>query len=250
MLYFLSVSYVGTVFHGSQIQGKTPTVQLALNEALSVLLRKPIATFGASRTDEGVHARQNFYHFSWPIPLENDFLYRLNALLPFEISVNKLLLPARQESANARFDALSREYCYRLYKEKSPFLLKRAFFYPYKINQEVLETTAALLLGTHDFTSFSKRKTQSKTFVCTIEKAEWHFSESEFYFEVRANRFLRGMVRALVTTQLQVARNKMSLDFFGGLFEKKDCRLADFSAPGYGLYLEKINYPEGYFLEK
>lgn len=250
MRYFLAVSYLGTAFHGSQIQGNIPTVQLALNKALSTLLREAINTFGASRTDEGVHANENFYHFDRSHDLPDHFVYRLNALLPFEIAVKGLYYPAHPEKANSRFDATWRRYRYCLYTQKNPFLLHRAYFYPYKINKEILSETAALLLGSHDFTSFSKRNTQSKTFFCTIDKAEWIIEKDKFYFEVQANRFLRGMVRALVGTQLQVAREKMTLPEFADLFEKKDCRLADFSVPGHGLYLEKINYPEGYFIKK
>lgn len=249
MRYFLAVSYQGTAFHGSQIQGTIPTVQLALNNALSTLLRIPMTTFGASRTDEGVHALENFYHFDWEKALPEHFVYRLNAILPFEIAVVGLYQPSEPENANARFDAIRRQYRYRLHTRKNPFLIQRAYHYPYKMNRGVLPETAAIILGKHDFTSFSKRKTQSKTFFCTIESAKWVFSEDAFYFEVCANRFLRGMVRALVGTQLQVARGKMTVSEFAELFEKKDCRLADFSVPGHGLYLEKIQYPEGYFTE-
>lgn len=248
MRYFLAVSYLGTSFHGSQIQGTIPTVQLALNKALSLLLGKPTATFGASRTDSDVHALENFFHFDCEAPIPENFLYRLNAILPHEIAVNNILLPAEPECANARFDAISRKYRYRLYSKKYPLLLNRAYFYPYKINREILDQTAETLKGQHDFTTFSKRKTQSKTFFCNIENAKWNFVNNEFDFEVCADRFLRGMVRALVGTQLQVARGKITVPEFENLFEKKDCTLADFSVPGFGLYLEGIEYPEKYFV--
>jgi len=248
MRYFLEVSYNGTAFHGSQIQGELSTVQLAINRAVSTILRQPIETFGASRTDEGVHALGNFYHFDTETALSENFVYRLNAILPFEIAVASCRVPRNHEEANARFDALSRHYNYKLYITKNPFLHHRAYFYPYKIDRELLHQTARLLLGRKDFTSFSKRNTQTKTFFCTVEEAYWTFSGDAFCFDVRANRFLRGMVRALVGTQLQVARGKMSLEEFAALFEQKDCRLADFSVPGHGLYLEDIRYPENYFL--
>lgn len=249
MRYFVALCYQGKAFHGSQIQGTIPTVQLALNQALSTLLRLPVETFGASRTDEGVHALENFYHFDWSEELPDNMAYRLNAILPVEIAVTGIYSPRDPEKANARFDALTRKYRYRLHTRKNPFLWQRAYFYPYKINRELLPETAALLLGKHDFTSFSKRNTQTKTFFCTVASAAWTFEEEEFCFEVRANRFLRGMVRALVGTQLQVARGKMSVEEFALLFEKKDCRLADFSVPGHGLYLEEIEYPYHYFID-
>ncbi|HET8573186.1 MAG TPA: tRNA pseudouridine synthase A [Edaphocola sp.] len=248
MRYFLEVSYNGLAFHGSQIQGELSTVQLSVNRAVSTILRQPVETFGASRTDEGVHALSNFYHFDAEDGLPGNFVYRMNAILPFEVAVLGCYLPKGQENANARFDALSRHYRYRLYTSKDPFLHHRAYFYPYKIDRVLLKETANLLLGRKDFTSFSKRNTQTRTFFCTVEEACWTFGENTFCFDVRANRFLRGMVRALVGTQLQVARGKMTLSEFEGLFGRRDCRLADFSVPGYGLYLEKIIYPEGYFL--
>lgn len=248
MRYFLEVSYNGLAFHGSQIQGKLSTVQLSVNKAVSTILRQPVETFGASRTDEGVHALGNFYHFDTETALSENFVYRLNAILPFEIAVKACHIPKDQEQSNARFDALSRHYNYRLYTSKDPFLHHRAHFYPYKIDRELLHQTAQLLAGEKDFTSFSKRNTQTRTFFCKVEEAYWTFSENTFCFDVRANRFLRGMVRALVGTQLQVARGKMAIEEFAALFERKDCRLADFSVPGHGLYLEDIVYPKGYFL--
>lgn len=243
MRYFLDVQYDGTYFHGSQLQGDTPTVQLAINSALSTLLRRELTTWGASRTDEGVHALHNVYHFDWDGPLNRKFLYNLNALLPQAISVTNLWL-AKDPELNARFAAVSRQYRYRIYQHKDPFLHKRALFYPFQINKEILNESSQLLLSYHDFTSFAKRNAQTKTNLCRIYESRWEVSGNELRYVVRADRFLRGMVRALVGTQLKVARGNMRLDQFRDIIESKDNSRAYFGVAGWGLYLERIEYPK------
>ena len=240
--YFLEIMYDGTAFHGSQLQGETPTVQLAINKALSTLLRTPIASFGASRTDEGVHALCSYYHFDFEEELHPAFQYKMNAILPETISLNAMYL-AKNRELNARFDAISRRYRYRTYAKKNPFLNKRALYYPYQIDKTLLHKTAEILKEYEDFESFSKRNTQSFTFKCKIFESYWEENEDELHYIVEANRFLRGMVRGLVATQLQVARGRYTLDEFRQIIEAKDCTKADFSVAGHGLYLEQINYP-------
>jgi tRNA pseudouridine38-40 synthase len=236
----LDVRYDGMAFHGSQIQGALPTVQKALNDALTMLFRNPVETFGASRTDEGVHALSNFYHFDAP-ELPKQLQYRLNAVLPPALSVNGLY-EARNPEFNCRFDALSRQYRYRIYAHKNPFLKDRAYFYPYATNLGALNETAAILKGHTHFESFCKRTTNMHSFKCTIHEAYWETSGNELHFVVRANRFLRGMVRGLVGTQLRVTKNGTSLP---DILAANDCRRADFAVPGHGLYLEEIRFPEG-----
>ena len=246
--YFLEVTYNGTAFHGSQVQGETPTVQLALNNALSTLLREPIETFGASRTDEGVHALCNYYHFDTDKELLQVFFYNLNSILPGTIAVNKMFL-ANDPELNSRFAALTRRYRYRIYAKKDPFILERAYHYPFKLDRSLLDETAKIITEYENFETFSKRNTQSFTFICKIHQSYWEQVGKELHYVVEANRFLRGMVRGLVGTQLQVARGRMSIEDFRKAIEAKDCTLADFSVPGHGLYLENIKYPEGVLTE-
>lgn len=240
--YFLEVMYNGTAFHGSQIQGETPTVQLALNNALATLLRTPIETFGASRTDEGVHALCNYYHFDTDKELLQVFFYNLNSLLPNSIAVRKILI-ANDPEMNARFAAITRRYRYRIYAKKDPFTFERALYFPFKLDKALLQETAQMLMEYDNFETFSKRNTQSKTFICKIHKSYWEETGNELHYIVEANRFLRGMVRGLVGTQLQVARGKMTVDEFRKIIEARDCTKADFSVAGHGLYLEDIQYP-------
>lgn len=248
MRYFLEVSYEGTAFHGSQVQGELLTVQGTLNKALSTLLRRPVETFGASRTDEGVHALSNFYHFDEADALHPQLRYKLNAILPFSMAV-KSIYTSNKPEANARFDATSRLYRYRIYSHKDPFRHQRALYYPFTLDREVLEHTAPMLMEYRNFETFSKRNTQSHTFLCTIFQSRWETVGAELHYVVEANRFLRGMVRGLVGTQLQVARGRHSLEDFRRIIEAQDCTLADFSVTGHGLYLEAVRYPEGYLQE-
>src|ERR1700759_1226764 len=145
MRYFLEVCYDGNAFHGSQVQGELLTVQGTLNKALSTLLRRPVETFGASRTDEGVHALSNMYHFDEVNDLHPQFKYKLNAILPQTMSVENCYTSTKEEDANARFDATSRRYRDRIYKKKNPFLYERALFYPFAIDRAILKETAGII---------------------------------------------------------------------------------------------------------
>ncbi|MBS1776123.1 MAG: tRNA pseudouridine synthase A [Bacteroidetes bacterium] len=242
--YFLEVVYDGTQFHGSQLQGNLPTVQHYINTALSILLRKPVLSFGASRTDEGVHALSNFYHFDWEDTLYPHFHYKINAILPPAVSV-KNIFSCSETMLNARFDAVSRSYRYKIYTQKNPFYLHRGYYFPYSLQADLLCQTAAIIRSQTYFESFSKRNTQSKTFICQIFESFWEQVDDQLHYVVRANRFLRGMVRGLVGTQLQVGRGKISVSQFQSIVDAHDCTQADFSVPGHGLYLEEVRYPEG-----
>ncbi len=242
--YFIEVMYDGTAFHGSQLQGALPTVQLAINDTLATLLRAPIASFGASRTDEGVHALSNYYHFDTELPLHAQFLYKLNALLPPALAV-KNVFEAADMDVNARFSAAARQYRYRIYTRKDPFRFHRAMYFPFRADNEMLSRTAEIIREYTDFESFCKRNAQSKTFLCRIDASYWEQRDGELHYVVRANRFLRGMVRGLVGTQLRIARGRGTPDDLRSIIESKDCTRADFSVPGHGLYLEEISYPQG-----
>lgn len=244
--YFIRVAYDGTAFNGSQIQGEQPTVQLYLNQVLSILLRTDIKTYGASRTDEGVHALGNVYHFDGNVSDTSDLLYRMNAILPTEIAVTRIFT-AKNPEANCRFDAIRRIYRYRIHFKKNPFLHHRSYYFPFSLDIHALHRTAAILKTYEDFETFCKRGNQSFTTLCQISHSEWSETESGLEYKVAANRFLRGMVRGLVGTQLQVARGQYDVEEFENRIAAKDCTLADFSVPGYGLYLEEILYPEDEF---
>lgn len=239
--YFLEVAYKGTNYSGFQIQDNAPSIQHRVEKALEIFLRLRLTLTSSSRTDAGVHAFQNFFHFDYEGVIDRRQLYNINAILPADI-VLKDVRPVAPE-AHCRFDALSREYRYYLYGRKNPFLDDRAWFYPYTLDREKLAAAAALLMEYQDFTAFSKRNTQVKTFLCTLFESAWTEGENGLVYTVKANRFLRGMVRGLVGTMLHVGRGKLSIEEFAGILRQKDNRLADFSAPGHGLFLYQVYFP-------
>lgn len=240
--YFLEIAYKGTAYRGFQKQPNDVTIQSELERALQIIIQQPVPLTGSSRTDAGVHALQNFFHFDVDTAFEPKRLYNLNAILPADIVV-KNILPVHDD-AHCRFSAVSRAYTYHIYRTKNPFLKDRAYYYPYYLNKQLLQQAADVLSSYTDFTSFSKRNTQVKTFECTILMAKWYEKDNQVVFSVSANRFLRGMVRGLVGTMLKVGRGVSSVDQFKSIIEGKDCSRADFSVPPQGLFLNSVNYPE------
>lgn len=238
--YFLEVAYRGTAYSGFQSQENANTIQQEVEQAFRTLQRNAVVLTGSSRTDAGVHAMQNFFHFDFESPLHPQFVYKINAILPSDIVVRSVQQVA--DDAHCRFDASSRVYEYFIYRSKDPFLEDRAWYFPYTLNREALQEAAALLMRYHDFTSFSKRNTQVKTFECSIMESSWRQQQDCLVYRVRANRFLRGMVRALVATMLQVGRGALSLEDFTAVIDAKDCTRASFAAPAHGLFLVGVCY--------
>ena len=239
--YFLEIAYKGTDYSGFQTQENAVTIQSEVEKAIAVLQREPVSLTGSSRTDAGVHALQNYFHFDYEGALHPQFVYKLNAILPPDIVLHKLL-PVTGE-AHSRFDAVSREYKYFIYRSKDPFLQDRAYYFPYHIDLELMQAAAAILKEYEDFTSFSKRNTQVKTFKCRLECSEWVKEGPCLVYRVKGNRFLRGMVRALTATMLKVGRGKISLDEFRAIIEARDCTRASFAVPAHGLFLLRVNFP-------
>lgn len=241
--YAIEVIYDGSCFHGSQLQGDTPTVQLAVNIALSTLLKFEVYTLGASRTDEGVHALCNVYHFDVPTPISFDLLYKFNAITP--IGLSGVQLYETSPEFNARFDAITRQYRYKIYSKKNPFYHQKGLYFPYPLSVTSLESTAQILKEYTLFESFCKKNSQAKTYKCTIEDSQWEQVGDQLHYVVCANRFLRGMVRGLVATQLYISKTNQSPEVMRTIIDAQDCRQARFDVTGNGLYLERITYPEG-----
>lgn len=240
--YFLELSYKGTAYSGFQTQDNANTIQAEIEKAFTILQKDKVSFTGSSRTDAGVHAQQNFFHFDYEGIIHPQFLYKVNAILPEDIVVQGVK-PVKDD-AHCRFDAISREYKYFIYRKKNPFLQDRAFFYPYKLDTEKLQQASVIVKEYNDFTSFSKRNTQVKTFRCEILESQWIQDNECLVYNVKGNRFLRGMVRALTATMLKVARGKLSVDEFRTIIEAKDCTRASFAVPAHGLFLVSVNYPQ------
>lgn len=243
--YFLEVAYKGTKFSGFQVQKNAVTIQSETEKALEIFYKQKIKLTGSSRTDAGVHAQQNYFHFDTNILIVDNDCYNLNALLPQDIVVKKIIQVI--STAHCRFDALSREYQYFIYQFKDPFKYDNAWFYPYKFDLSVLNQAANMVAACKDFTSFAKRNTQVNNFICSIEYSQWIVKNDCLIYTIRGNRFLRGMVRGLVATMLKTGRKIITLHQFKEIMEAKDCTKADFKTPAHGLFLTAVNYPENIF---
>lgn len=238
--FFLEVAYKGTKYSGFQIQENSNTIQAEVEKTFNILLRQPLALTGSSRTDAGVHALQNYFHFDFSEPLDDRIIYKMNAILPDDIVIKGLY--TMHENAHSRFDATSREYEYIIYQQKNPFLKSLAYYYPYSLNESLLHEAANLVKAGTNFFAFSKTNTQVKNFNCTIYKSQWLQEGDKLIYNIEGNRFLRGMVRLLTASMLKVGRSKISLDEFASMFQYTD-KKCGFSVPPDGLFLKKVRFP-------
>lgn len=249
--FMLVLSYDGAPFKGWQIQPHDPSVQESIENALRMALRTPLHIVGAGRTDTGVHARYMTAHFdvddaTFEKLADQAMLQRfkktLNAILRPHVAIHHVV-PVPTE-AHARFDATLRTYHYYLHTEPDPFRHERSRYFHLPVDFDVMNRSAEDLLGTQDFTSFSKLHTDTNNNICTITDAAWHcYAPGHYYFRVSANRFLRNMVRAIVGTLLDVGTGKASPDHVRRVIEARDRCAAGTSVPGYALYLWDIKYP-------
>ncbi len=246
--YFLTLSYNGTAYNGWQMQPNAPTVQETLQRAMSALLKQAVGVVGAGRTDTGVHAARYVAHFdaAEPIANEKDFLFHLNCMLPDDIAVSRVRRV--KPHANARFDAVSREYKYYITTEKDPFAADRAWKVTVPLDVEAMNRAAALLPETSDFTSFCRLHSDNKTNICKVFSAGWERAGNKLVFTVRADRFLRNMVRALVGTMVDVGRGKITVGGFAAIIEARDRGAASGSAYPQGLFLTDVEYRDEVFL--
>ena len=242
--YFIEVAYKGTNYAGFQIQQNANTIQAEVEKALHIYYRTVFHLTGSSRTDAGVHAKQNFFHFDTDVLEDTGLLgkavYHLNAILPDDIVVKSIFLVG--DAAHCRFDAISRSYSYTIFQQKDPFLQDRGYYYPYSLNFDKLQQAAQIILTTYDFESFAKKNNQAYSNHCNIFKSKWVAIEDGFMYNVTANRFLRGMVRGLVGTMLKVGRGINTIEHFQTIIENKDSSKVNFSTPPQGLLLAHINF--------
>ena len=241
MRYFLDISYRGGNYHGWQIQENAVTVQGVLEKALSNVLGVKIDILGSGRTDTGVHASSQIVHLDSPREFDPLLIFRINGYLPKDICIKSARLV--RDDAHARFDATSRAYIYRITLVKNPFEIGLSYYFYPPININEMNKAALILVQYEDFESFSKVHTDVTNFNCTIFHAYWEQNGDMLYFHVKANRFLRGMVRTLVGTMLEVGKGRMSLDEFTKIILAKDRKRAGISAPAEALYLSEVKYP-------
>lgn len=242
--FFIYIAYDGTIYHGWQKQPNATSVQQCLTNALNIVLRSDIPLVGAGRTDTGVHARVMVVHFDFEGPIDCiATTERLNRLLPPDISVYKII--EVRNDVHARFNPLSRTYKYYITTAKTPFNRNYHWHIYFTPDFEAMNLAAGLLLKHTDFTSFSRLHNNAKTNFCHISQAEWTKTDkNEWVFTIKADRFLRNMVRAIVGTLLDVGRGKLGVDDFRNIILQKDRCKAGSSAPAKGLFLYDIEYPD------
>ena len=249
--YFIEIAYNGTAYHGWQIQPNAITVQECLDKALSTYFRQPVASLGCGRTDTGVHAKEFFAHFdleqivsgqsaSKPLNPESA-VTGVNSLLPYDISVKRIFRVTQE--AHARFDATERAYQYHIHFHKDPFKLDRSWLYKGMLNVTAMNEAAIILPAYTDFSCFSKSNTQTFTNNCKITEAHFQTADDALVFTIKADRFLRNMVRAIVGTLVRVGKGEVSREQFKEIIESKNRSNAGQSVPACGLYLSRVIYP-------
>lgn len=247
MRYFFEILYDGSNYHGWQRQENAVSVQQVVEEALSTILRTEITIVGSGRTDTGVHCEQQFFHTDFKKTIdETKLLFQLNSFLPKDISINSIRQV--QVDGHARFSAISRSYQYRINLKKNPFNRQYSYYFHQSLDLELMNRACEQLIGNHDFESFSKVKTEVNNFMCHITLANWVKKNEVVLFDITANRFLRGMVRSIVGTLLQVGQGKMNVKDFTSVISAKDRRKAGAAAPAHGLFLTSVSYPDSIFM--
>lgn len=247
MRYFFEIAYNGSTFHGWQRQQNAISVQEEVENALSTILRQTVSIMGSGRTDTGVHCEQQFFHADFDKTIDEISLqYKLNSFLSPSIAIKGIRRVT--DAAHTRFDAISRTYQYRIMLEKNPFLNDFTYYYSRPLNLIKMNEAACVLIGEQDFECFSKVKTEVNNFMCTISSANWIEEKGLLTFEITANRFLRGMVRAIVGTMLQIGGDKLTPESMKNIIESHSRGKAGASAPPQGLFLTEVKYPETIYL--
>ena len=243
--YFIKLAYNGKAYHGWQRQENAISIQQVMEEGLSAIFGEPLEITGSGRTDTGVHATEFYAHFDSSSAFTEEELsakaFKLNSYLPADIYIFNIVQVHLEH--HARFSAISRTYEYHIARRKDPFRCDLAWFLHGELDLDLMNKAAAVLKEYRDFTSFSKLHTQVKTNNCHVMEAKWEEKGHLLVFTIKADRFLRNMVRAIVGTLIDVGRGKISLEEFKAIIEAKDRSEAGLSVPAQGLFLVKIEYP-------
>jgi tRNA pseudouridine38-40 synthase len=240
--YFLEIAYNGKNYHGWQRQENAASVQETIEKGLSRLLRNTEILYSAGRTDRGVHAESSFAHFDTDMVIPENFLYKINSMVPEDISIKNIYQPIDND-LHARFSAISRKYIYRCIRYKSPFHTQTHWMCRWQMDLEIMQLCCEIIKNQKDFGTFRKKYGNSKTDICSIKEAYWEDCGDFLYFHIRADRFLRGMVRMITGTIVEAGRGKFNLETFEKIVQSLDVNQASSAAPAHGLYLQKVEYP-------
>ncbi|MEP0984529.1 tRNA pseudouridine(38-40) synthase TruA [Ekhidna sp.] len=247
MRYFMDITYRGTHFNGWQIQPNGVTVQEEIEKALSTILKSKISILGSGRTDTGVHARQQIAHFDAEETDPRKLVFKLNSFLNQDIAINTIR-PVKDD-VSARFEATSRKYHYHLHQAKDPFRVGTSYYFNPLLNVDLINEGCEIIKNWKNFECFSKVHTEVNNFNCDIFQAKWVREGSNHLFEISANRFLRGMVRAIVGTLIDIGLAKTSIAELKLILESNDRSRAGRAVPAEGLFLQEVIYPSDIYLD-
>ena len=242
MRYFIKLAYKGTNYSGWQIQPNAPSIQATIEDAMSIILGEKVGISGCGRTDTGVHAKEYYAHFDFDGDFPKAFVPRLNKFLPKDIVIFEIKKVA--DDAHARFGATHRAYQYHIVFDKNPFEIETAWSYYNARNLDVekMQAAAQLLLSYDEFAPFCKAGHQSNTLICDVRRAEWEVQSDRLIFHIAANRFLRGMVRLIVGTCINIGVGKVTIEDLKQAMETQTLMKRSYSVPAEGLYLCDIRY--------
>lgn len=247
--YFVSLAYKGTPYNGWQIQpaGNSHTVQECLQKAFSKVC-KPTKVVGSSRTDTHVHACAQVAHIDLLEAVDSHVLRRkLNAVLPRSIVINNIVRV--KPNAHARYHASSRRYAYYIINQRDPFATDTAYYWRQTLDVTTMNKAAQLLLGKQNFKCFCKKKSAVTHYICEVTEAVWEKSKKGYTFYIRANRFLHGMVRAIVGTLFDIGRKKLSYEDFSRIIATQDRCEASPALPAHALFLRDVHYPPTCYMD-
>lgn len=248
MRYFIYLSYLGKAYSGWQIQPGVPSIQESLQRALATLFGHHYSVVGSSRTDRGVHAREQVAHIDLPYAIDTaQVLYKLNKILPPDIGVSAI--KPVMDHAHARFHASYRSYEYSITTKKNPLLLHNSVWLYDIAPLDALNHIASIFCREANFSYFGKRDPQRRTTICHVQYAIWIQSGDQVVFRIKANRFLRGMVRVIVSAILRASVGKIEMDTLQQWFNPTSCQRPVLTlAPAHGLTLTEVHYPQYLFI--
>lgn len=244
----LTIEYDGTSYCGWQLQKKDKTIQGEIERALKVILKKQVSVIGSGRTDAGVHARNQIAHCDIPL-FENKnspgqelqkIQNSINGIVDSDIVITKI--EECSQKFHARFDAKKRLYRYYISKRPTAINRKLAWYISYPLNFTLMQKAAKELYSLQKFKTFCKEGNDVKTYECTIFNTKWYLQSGLWIYEIQANRFLYGMVRAIVGLLVQLGQGKISYKEYLEILKSQDRRKVKYSAPARGLFLEEIIY--------
>jgi len=239
--YKLTIQYDGTNYSGWQIQTNANSVQQEITRAVNIILKEEVNLIGSGRTDAGVHAIGQVANFRTEKEIDlYKFQFSLNSILPEDISISSI--QKVDEKFHSRFDAKKRTYLYLISQFKSPFYKRYSYYYPLQINLEKLNELSNLFTGKKNFSSFCKKQSSVENKICEVYEISWFTQYDLVVFKISADRFLHGMVRAIVGTLLNAEKKENSEEYIQQVFNSENRESAGEAVPAKGLFLYKVEY--------